>query len=82
MTTPPRPRTQRVGDRRVRLDLAASLFLDALDRKDDVGIAALWALAEDEPDLKEVLRRVREAAVRVEEIRVYEPDPEPEGGAS
>jgi hypothetical protein len=45
-------------DPRLRLDLAAARYLDALERDDFATTAALWQLALADPELEAVLREV------------------------
>jgi len=46
------------NDRRLRLDLAAARYLDALERDDFDTMAALWQLAVADPELEVVLGEV------------------------
>lgn len=52
-------------DQRLRLDLAAARYLEALERGDFDAMAQVWQLARAEPELADVLRDVH--AVLVEE---------------
>lgn len=45
-------------DRRLLLDLAAARYLDALERDDFATMAAVWQLAQADPELEAILREV------------------------
>jgi hypothetical protein len=54
---------------RLRISLAAARYLDALERDDDDTLAALWALAANDPELLAAFDEINAGLVEEEEAR-------------